>query len=721
MAASIKPLEDPNLCIRTDNQRVDTSLGSLKTLYPVSSTFKTRQKSNSGRLIPFEAIDNKIYKTNSNCTCFLTSESRIHAWIKALAEVLYIDLGSTSDSNVVWRDHKDKSNIIHTEFIVNDKCKETDTSNEVMFKVIVYITTGKVMIQGKGYTIFGTKFFSKCLNLVNEYVTKTDSEQIEVEKSNHTVSLQDDISQSLFDDSFDTEETIPKIILNPVTPIQDNEGQKKTVSDDNQMHSNPCKEDRGEPISLELVDQRIDSKFGSLTRRIDVIEKSLIECTDKLSKNLVLHNENKNEVWSELSKLANQIKTTRICNKEASDTFDIQAFEKLMRDKDLVIQKLNGQIVSMKQENVSCREKVSSEQETITKNLKMEIQKLRNENLKIENENEQLHIAIKLKSVNIDNMKHIYEESLHEKDKLVDNLQDRLQTQMYDVQGGPWTNIPKHAASPIHNVSTTGRRDEPNKMGTCQLNTSNLNENNDTNRNMVNNSSFQGSYDVVMLHDSICKDIDINRLLRNTNRSGHKYTTYTIPEVQKFCTEKLDHAATIILHVGINDLKNISVEEAFSDYENAISNIMSKCDSLLLSLVTPCHYESLDQKVFEFNKRVFDKFSDVEKVKISMNSNFTQNGRLRKHLYHDAIRLSRDGVSVLAANLKRILIGNNNQYTYSDQLTPSYSGYMNTRRQNYRTGQQTTGRQTQTFRNNKLNSVQLASNITNAILSALNM
>jgi hypothetical protein len=61
----------------------------------------------------------------------------------------------------------------------------------------------------------------------------------------------------------------------------DNEDQKKTVSDDNQMHSNPCKDDRGESISLELVDQRIDSKFGSLTRRIDVIEKSLIECTDK--------------------------------------------------------------------------------------------------------------------------------------------------------------------------------------------------------------------------------------------------------------------------------------------------------------------------------------------------------------------------------------------------------------------------------------------------------
>ena len=80
---------------------------------------------------------------------------------------------------------------------MNDKCTETDTNNEDMFKVIVYITTGKAMIQGKGYAIFGTKFLSKCLNLVNEYVTKTESKQIEVDKSNHTVPLHDDISQSL--------------------------------------------------------------------------------------------------------------------------------------------------------------------------------------------------------------------------------------------------------------------------------------------------------------------------------------------------------------------------------------------------------------------------------------------------------------------------------------------------------------------------------------------
>jgi hypothetical protein len=42
---------------------------------------------------------------------------------------------------------------------------------------------------------------------------------------------------------------------------------------------------------------------------------------------------------------------------------------------------------------------------------------------------------------------------------------------------------------------------------------------------------------------------------------------------------------------------------------------------------------------------------------ISTNVNFSERGRLYAHLYKDAIRLSSEGVSVLAANIKRTLLG----------------------------------------------------------------
>jgi hypothetical protein len=106
--------------------------------------------------------------------------------------------------------------------------------------------------------------------------------------------------------------------------------------------------------------------------------------------------------------------------------------------------------------------------------------------------------------------------------------------------------------------------------------------------NSTNHDNGNGMYDVLMLHDSICRDIDIHRLLTNTDRKGFKRTTYT---AQQFC-EDLIHATTTILHVGINDLKEMSVEEAFEMYETAVDKLLEKSDGLLLSLVIPCRYES---------------------------------------------------------------------------------------------------------------------------------
>jgi hypothetical protein len=47
----------------------------------------------------------------------------------------------------------------------------------------------------------------------------------------------------------------------------------------------------------------------------------------------------------------------------------------------------------------------------------------------------------------------------------------------------------------------------------------------------------------------------------------------------------------------------------------------------------------------------------MENVRISTNVNFLERGILCAHLYKDAIRLSSEGVSVLAADIKRTLLG----------------------------------------------------------------
>jgi hypothetical protein len=161
-----------------------------------------------------------------------------------------------------------------------------------------------------------------------------------------------------------------------------------------------------------------------------------------------------------------------------------------------------------------------------------------------------------------------------------------------------------------------------------------------------------------MLHDSICREIDIQRLLRNSQsqRKGFKQVAYTAVEAQKF-SDSISYANTVVLHVGINDLKVCSADDAFYEYEIAVNKLLKKTDCLLLSCVK---YERLNEKVAEFNEKIKSRFSKVNNIRISFNSNFINDGKVCVNLHKDAVRLSPQGNSVLASNLKKCLfkVGN---------------------------------------------------------------
>ena len=73
-------------------------------------------------------------------------------------------------------------------------------------------------------------------------------------------------------------------------------------------------------------------------------------------------------------------------------------------------------------------------------------------------------------------------------------------------------------------------------------------------------SSESGKYDILMLHDSICSEIDIQRLLRNSQsqRKGFKQVAYTTVEAQQF-SDSISYANTVVLHVGINDRRCVQL------------------------------------------------------------------------------------------------------------------------------------------------------------------
>jgi hypothetical protein len=137
-------------------------------------------------------------------------------------------------------------------------------------------------------------------------------------------------------------------------------------------------------------------------------------------------------------------------------------------------------------------------------------------------------------------------------------------------------------------------------------------------------------------------------------RSGWKQVTYTTTAALQY-VDKIQHANTTILHVGLNDLKKFSVDATFARYRTLVDEVLKKSESVVLSLILPVGYVGLNKKVRELNDKIVSFYGNMDQVMISFNSNFADSsGRLNRTLYRDEIRLSVEhGVKVLASNLKR--------------------------------------------------------------------
>jgi hypothetical protein len=161
-------------------------------------------------------------------------------------------------------------------------------------------------------------------------------------------------------------------------------------------------------------------------------------------------------------------------------------------------------------------------------------------------------------------------------------------------------------------------------------------------------------FDIILLHDSLCHVIDMRQFIGYLRRSGLKQVTYTATVALQY-VDKIQHANTTILHVGISDLKKFSVGATFARYRTLVDEVLKKSESVALSLILPVGYVGLNKKVRELNDKIVSFYGNMDQVMISSNSNFADSsGRLNRTLYRDEIRLSVEhGVTVLASNLKR--------------------------------------------------------------------
>lgn len=162
-------------------------------------------------------------------------------------------------------------------------------------------------------------------------------------------------------------------------------------------------------------------------------------------------------------------------------------------------------------------------------------------------------------------------------------------------------------------------------------------------------------YDILFLHDSICHEIDMRRLIAGSHRKGEKVTTYTIEDAS-FVVSEMNFAQTILLHVGINNLKSQPAEEVLSQFSNLVNLARTKSGNVVISLPTPSRTEYLNYRVQDFNTLIKSNFERLENITLCLNSNFSVKGEIIDQLFFNHTKLSREhGIRLLAGNLKRSL------------------------------------------------------------------
>lgn len=98
--------------------------------------------------------------------------------------------------------------------------------------------------------------------------------------------------------------------------------------------------------------------------------------------------------------------------------------------------------------------------------------------------------------------------------------------------------------------------------------------------------SSRNEYDILFLHDSIWYDTDMRRLIAGCKRNGEKQATCTIEETSSFISQ-ISYVQSLILHIGINNLKSQPAEEVFTQFVDLVNQALEKCDKLVISLPTP--------------------------------------------------------------------------------------------------------------------------------------
>lgn len=599
-----------------DMARPEINLDSIKSRYVIKKSFKPTQKVTTGKRIPFEQIDKSLYKKQANCVCFLTSETRIHGWIVTLAERLYGSLRQSGRCNVVWNDKEGTDGWEHTEFSVYDSEIASQDGDDFMYKVIVYLTCGKIMVQGKQYESWCDDEFETSLTTVNKL--------------------------------FPEEQTIPKAVyMEDLTP--------------------------NNTENIDTVGMDEDSEnVEKVNNRINIVESALVSITEKVSQMCsvleiqIKETQTKSiaqkigNLEQSVSKLNANIESLMAAKETPGDNVMKDRCETLERDlkeKGKMIDLLTS--VSKDNENTHKREleRMEKEQAYMRKQVRekeAKISSLEEETWKLREDRAKVNEMIES-----------YEKRLKDRDDINKGLQDRLHNALYDKNGEPWAVQGQHVSAECSSMSYRDVLAQPlaqspaaQKQATPATNNNQRKQTSQPEVIFVSEESPNRADEIVIIHDSVLNDLDCDRFTAHSKKTAKKFKAPKISDAAEFVTKQVQ-ADTTVIHVGVNDLRNTSADVAFTKYKELLSEVKNKTNKCVISLPLPSKNTSLNDKIQSFNSMVIDYIRQPNNrdnipsnIKYTANRNFMHDGNPKQSLFRDEVHASNMGLGLLIRNIK---------------------------------------------------------------------
>ena len=134
------------------------------------------------KAVLFEEIDLSTNKPNAKVVSFKTSEDRLLLWIKTFA-IRYYKYLNTVGYRVSWQEQECYSCATKSDKIILHISTADEDNEEQLVTVSVFISTGRIMVQGKRFAEWSSDEFPALLSIVNSLEPLTDNSSMSTDNT----------------------------------------------------------------------------------------------------------------------------------------------------------------------------------------------------------------------------------------------------------------------------------------------------------------------------------------------------------------------------------------------------------------------------------------------------------------------------------------------------------------------------------------------------------